>query len=279
MFALYNTLDDDDSDIRSLGANAVSTILGKSMVPQAATKALAEYMLGLDIKGFPAYVACRMTGTTIDQLDIGLVAVKLEPATAQFERASVGDNKLFTEEKQNLWIDEVQDASIWCEIFRKLPLDAFGNDTPDTPSNSFMRNLLDWATESTALLNNAVRRDESIGWASKPEVFAFLFRTCKCINTILDYHHVYALGASDKNATLLQDLETKSVNPSWSGELIKINNSFGEFLEAAVDSTLHPVLVSLLLGRNSLSAEFKRANDPAIGGKLTLIKTSSIRLQ
>ncbi|PBP27011.1 HEAT repeat protein [Diplocarpon rosae] len=257
-FALYNILNDDDSDIRSLGAKAVSVMLRKSMIPQAATKALAEHMLNQNAAGFPSYAVARMTGTLVDQLDNGLLIFKLEPASTQLERASQGDNKLFTEEKQNLWIDEVQDATIWCEIFQTLPLKSFGDNGTDAFSHNLIQALLVWVTESVKLLNKIARKDGAIGWTSKPEVFAVVLCTIKCINSFLEYTEKNILASTSRDG--IRNPCKNFGNTIDSETILKIMEGLESFANAAVENDIHPVLVQTLLERDFLDPSFKRVH-------------------
>ncbi|KAJ5039014.1 uncharacterized protein L3040_006686 [Drepanopeziza brunnea f. sp. 'multigermtubi'] len=268
MFALYNVLEDDDSDVRCLGAKAVSVMLGKSMVPQAATNALTEHMLTQHGKGFASYVVCRMTGTSIDQLGNGLGGVKLEAAATQLEAASQGDNKLFTEEKQNLWADEVQDATIWCDIFRRFPLETFGNNEANAFSNALVQNLLTWVADSVNLLKKSAQMDGAIGWTSKPEVFAVLFRTIKCTNTILDYLDDNVLAKEDDIHSNAE--KSGTIPPEALAETIE---NLEKFTKIAVDSKLHPVLLQTLLERKSLDPKIIRATNITLVNELIPVKS------
>ncbi|KAK2626029.1 hypothetical protein QTJ16_004291 [Diplocarpon rosae] len=258
-FALYNILNDDDPDIRSLGAKAVSVMLRKSMIPQAATKALAEHMLNQNAAGFPSYAVARMTGTLVDQLDNGITKVKLEPAITQLERASQGDNKLFTEEKQNLWIDEVQDATIWCEIFLTLPLNAFGDNGTQAFSHNLIQALVVWVKDSVKLLNKIARKDGAMGWTSKPEVFAVVLCTIKCINCFLEYTEKNILPSANRDG-VRNPYMNFGKNTIDSEAISKIMEGLESFANAAVENDIHPVLVQTLLDRDFLAPSVKRVH-------------------
>ncbi|CAL3968679.1 unnamed protein product [Diplocarpon coronariae] len=244
-FALYNILNDDDSDIRSLGAKAVSIMLRKSVVPQAAIKALAERMLDQNGNGFLSYVVARMTGTPIDQLGNGLVVVKLEPAITQFDRASQVDNKLFIEEKQNLWIDEVQEATIWCKVFQMLPPKSFGENDTDNFRHNLIQALLTWVTDSVGLLNKIARKDGAIGWTSKPEVFAVLLRAIKCICSFLGYTWKNILPLTNKELDRNSDKNLGNmIHPE---DISKIMKGLESFANVAVENDIHPSYVTVVI--------------------------------
>ncbi|KAK6582273.1 hypothetical protein PZA11_004681 [Diplocarpon coronariae] len=271
-FALYNILNDDDSDIRSLGAKAVSIMLRKSVVPQAAIKALAERMLDQNGNGFLSYVVARMTGTPIDQLGNGLVVVKLEPAITQFDRASQVDNKLFIEEKQNLWIDEVQEATIWCKVFQMLPPKSFGENDTDNFRHNLIQALLTWVTDSVGLLNKIARKDGAIGWTSKPEVFAVLLRAIKCICSFLGYTWKNILPLTNKELDRNSDKNLGNmIHPE---DISKIMKGLESFANVAVENDIHPVLIKTLLERDPLDPSLKRAcgQNFSLIRNLTLVK-------
>lgn len=242
MFALYNILDDDDSEIRNLGAKAVSAILRQSLVPQAAQKALASHMLKQRGESFLSYVVSRMTGTPTDRLDNRSSEVKLEPTRTQLDQASQGDNKLFTEEKQNLWHDEVRDAEIWCGIFQKIPLGASGMTGFERFDQRLMASLSEWITNATKTLTEHSRKDTALGWTSKPEVFAVVFRTIKCINACWDHTEQNILPPTGPNAA-----EWKQKSLQWRDDLCATIEQLEELIACYSRIGLHPVLLQTLL--------------------------------
>lgn len=237
------------------------------MVPQAATKALVEHMLSQHgRRDFASYIACQMTGTSIERLSSRFGEVKLEAAATQLEGASQGDNKLFTEEKQNLWIDEVQDASIWCEAFRKLSPEILESNDANALDDNLIRILMVWVADSAKLLNKASQKDGAIGWTSKPEVFAVLFRVIKCINAFLNHLDAKVL------AKKLRSPSSKDTAASAFPGLTGIVEDLETFARTAIDYNFHPVLVQTLLEREPLASIITRSKHASLVGKLSFVK-------
>src|SRR3954463_10346453 len=99
MFALYDTLNDDDDEIRDLSARTVSRLLGTSLVPLAAGVELAKWisMCQGNSPSFAWNVTRRMTGqSTYESMDTH--SLRIVPAEDQFHKAMKDDDSLFIEE-------------------------------------------------------------------------------------------------------------------------------------------------------------------------------------
>lgn len=249
MFALYDILNDDDQEIRDLAASTVSTIIGKQMVPLAASQALADYLLQhhKHSPAFVRYISCRMIGNPTDTLDQGTGVLYLHPVREAFALASVTDNALFAEEKQNLYVDESRDVLLWCQIFNQIPQSTFESNK-ERALHADISAILMWVAQSARLLKGAVAEDAAAGWTSDPRVFRILSTTIMATNYFLDYFHelltssIFELetGLEQKLAEAVADLEV--------------------FVQAAVDSRVHPTLLQSALQRRSLSEETRLRN-------------------
>lgn len=79
----------------------------------------------------------------------------------------VPDNALFAEEEQNLYIDEMREARLWCGVFARAEGSQWDRVTAK---------LVLWAVTSMRAMMAVEDRDGPLGWMSKPKVFAICAR-------------------------------------------------------------------------------------------------------
>ncbi|KAL2064257.1 hypothetical protein VTL71DRAFT_4751 [Oculimacula yallundae] len=248
LFGLHSILNDDDSDIRNLASNAISVILKRQINPQAATAAFAEYLLSeyLHSPTFVKFVVCKMTATSTQ--NIGFIStdpLPLKPAQTQYSEASVNDNQLFAQEKQNLWLDEIENTKIWASTFGKLPQTQFETQPGQNPLHPLVADLVHWVDASAIVLKKASSsEDNALGWTTKPDVFSVLMRSIIVINAVLDLLERFILPAIDESPA------------DWASTGDKLQNdhrgivvNLGEFIGKASTNRLHPVLAQTLLMR------------------------------
>ena len=101
-------------------------------------------------------------------------------------RVSLGDAKredtaLFIEEKQNLYIDEVQEAYYWAKIITKL--------SPSFIDRDSARELEVWAMQGLAALTELAEAeiDGPLGWTTKPEVFTMGLRIIYAAGVVIHW--------------------------------------------------------------------------------------------
>ncbi|KAH6712398.1 HEAT repeat protein-like protein [Leptodontidium sp. MPI-SDFR-AT-0119] len=256
LFGLHSSLNDDDSDIRILASRAVSIILKKQIVPQAATLAFAGHLLNQywDSAIFIKYVICKMTGTTTEYLDRrSKNPLKLKSVQDQYNTASVGDNNLFVQEKQNLWLDEVEEVKVWAGVFIKLRATNFGIDRTDKILHPVLSELIPWVKKSVVVLKKSSSSpDNALGWTTKPEVFSVLMRAIIAVNTVVDYLEQHFLPAIERNPQ------------AWGSKGTDLQKDYQEIIEGlekfvaqSSSNQLHPVLVQAFLSRVSRREEVR----------------------
>jgi hypothetical protein len=186
--ALYDCLNDDDSDIREIAAKIFSEYVSKSLMPLAAQEGIA----GLLLRDYASCsllvwnVVSRMTGS------LELVSREshvLEKPSDMFRAAINVDNTLFVEEDQNLFIDEVREVKFWSSVFKRL---LFQNSKDSKNGDIFTEKtpvmaLLSWTLDAIKALNGITQGDGILGWTSKPAAFSACMRTIICANTLLSY--------------------------------------------------------------------------------------------
>lgn len=190
LFALYDTLNDDDDEIRDLGASTVSSLLGKSLVPLAAQMEFANWisMHHSEVSLFAWNVVRRMTGST------GYEAIEnsggqIRSAEDQFFKAMKDDDSLFVEEEQNLFIDEIREAELWCQIFEKVSIDRSKEAEVMRIWGKPHEELADWVLKGLEALSSLLAKaDGPLGWTSKPAVFSICMRIVLSANSILRHH-------------------------------------------------------------------------------------------
>lgn len=159
---LYDTLNDDDDEVREAGSVAAKSILGQNLVPLEASNRLLQWLIqhfstSADLK---AITASRVAGHRHDQL--------WNSPGAQLAAALRSDDSLFAVEEQNLFIDEVREANRWATVFQNLKWD--GGKSED---GEVLRKLDEWLLDGLAQMQQLLEQEDGpLGWASNPSVFA-----------------------------------------------------------------------------------------------------------
>ncbi|KAI9641579.1 hypothetical protein NHQ30_010391 [Ciborinia camelliae] len=183
---LYDTLNDDDDEIRELGAQIVSSIVGKPLIPLAACEEFAEW---LRLKYpqdqmFGWNVICRITGS--DEFIFHGAYAGLSSPEDQLSAAMKQDDALFVEEEQNLFIDEVREAILWSNIisrdFKMLEENGSGKEHWQQYNH-----LAKWILGALRKLNLLMEKvDGPLGWTSKPSMYASCIRILLGANAIIE---------------------------------------------------------------------------------------------
>jgi len=236
-------LNDDDDEIRNLGASTVSSILKVPLVPLGARTALGEWMLDShDIGSHAGWsIICRMTGNNAQIFDN--IGEPLHPAKAQFSSAMRQDDALFVEEEQNLFIDEVKETKLWSDIFTKgLEIISKGEDV-GSEWYECVSSLASWVIEALDALNALAetKEDGPLGWTSKPSVFASCMRVIKCANTLL---------GSDFTIQVLEQKSQDKTLTTWEGTRKIIYEKVRLFSVLGSRQKLHPALLDSVIDRS-----------------------------
>ena len=164
--ALYESLIDDDDEVRSAAATAASALTGTTAIaPTAAdnlVRWLHEQFAGSD--EFAARVVSRMVGQPYSADSLRLV-----PAAEMLRTAMDFDDSLFAAEEQNLFVDEVKETGRW-------------RGALVAGESSSGRCLEEWVEAGLRCLIGLVaeRRDGPLGWTSDQHVFAVCARVLMC---------------------------------------------------------------------------------------------------
>ncbi|KAK9429678.1 putative death-receptor fusion protein-domain-containing protein [Lipomyces doorenjongii] len=210
-FKLLDFLSDDDQALREIAADFICTFILKSKY--ITTCVYCE-------KSF-AKLLIDMFGNTTETFNgLGLFAerkvIGTEYPARQIEDAFTPDLSLFVVEKQNLYINEVQDAELWAEMIMQLFGKAGDSDTKETS----LKRLTEWEASALKLLLKAINlhgNDGPFGWTSNAEVFGFgrriievyrMLKRCKSVRVEIEaaFNELRRL-ANDKDLHSLWNLE------------------------------------------------------------------------
>jgi len=242
-------LNDDDDEIRDVGAETVSLIMKMSLVPLAAREEFIKHLVFLNgsAASFGWSVVQRLTGSNESTLDTERVSLK--SAEAQFSEALREDDALFVEEEQNLFIDEVREMKLWSNVLGELPQQAqqYLYEGPmDSKHSEPLAALAMWTADGLATLNKTLKADGPLSWISKPSAFAASMRVLVCVNAVLRHHAQYpAMALGTENSA--------STSPIRNSEIQRILNGLEILLTTYQHMNVHPILLSELLSPTSLS--------------------------
>ena len=189
--ALYDSLVDDDEDVRSQGARVASTILSVtastaadtdtttlSLSPPAAKERLL-YFLSENYRS--SVLLCvesirRLTGmdrapeSASANLQDDAFVLHFRPVADLYSEAQTTSNIVFVEERQNLYLDTVSEAESWAQFLLRLD--------PDAWPLSVASDLETWTVEGLAQVLKTLQSgvDGALSPTSKPEVFALFTR-------------------------------------------------------------------------------------------------------
>ncbi|KAB8289792.1 hypothetical protein EYC80_010425 [Monilinia laxa] len=186
LITLYDTLNDDDDEVRELGAEIVSSIVGKPLIPLAACEEFAEW---LRLKYpqdqmFGWNIICRITGSE-EFIFHGSYAGLSSPED-QILSAMKQDDALFVEEEQNLFIDEVREVKLWGHILSREFKLMENNESGEEYWQQYSH-LSNWILEGIRKLNILVEKiDGPFGWTSKPSMFASCVRILLGANVLIE---------------------------------------------------------------------------------------------
>ncbi|KAK4043957.1 putative death-receptor fusion protein-domain-containing protein [Parachaetomium inaequale] len=177
--ALYDSLTDDDDEVRQAAATAASHILGTPLVAPTAADRLVPWLqeqFGSSAE-FKARVVCRMVGqpyhSSSSPRDLDL---QLPPAEDQLRKALDFDDSLFAAEEQNLFLDEVRETARWRE-------GAFQGGDDGDDDDKVLGCLKTWVEAGLRCLIGLVaaeKEDGPLGWTSDQHVFAVCARILLC---------------------------------------------------------------------------------------------------
>ena len=241
--AVYDTLIDDDDEVRDLGALTVSSFLASaafepsnksslSLSPPAAQENLLDFFVNSYKNSTHLWMeaAHRLTGTDLIKLDLMQVrkheepnnrfsrsTLHLRPVSELFVSARTIQNAVFVEEKQNLYIDTAKEAERWAEVLYQID-----NPTRDT---GLALAFETWTVEGLTYLIDTLQSstDGELGETSKPEVFTLITRVVLAAKVLMRCSSLVPSGEKDDVcAARLQKLLDIGIRASLHGLLLDL---------------------------------------------------------
>lgn len=190
--ALYNTLVDDDEDVRDQGAEAVSFLLSAigydestkepasiSLSPPAAKRRLLDFLQSgyHTSSGMCLRATERLTGLPIlsysdSPTESGNTQgeIELRPVAAIFADAEAPQLAVFVEEKQNLYVNPVEEAQAWAGVLLGLGHGAWCDQVVAAMSV--------WTQDGLVHFLDTFKKrgDGPLGLTSQPEIYTLLLR-------------------------------------------------------------------------------------------------------
>lgn len=219
---LYDMLNDDDDELRSLSAPIASRVLSHSSIfPKQtvtlgalpASESLVEFISGnyATQPGLFRHVITRLMKETLSQKK----HTDFRSFETLFEDYSKESLALFEEEKQNLFIDDVREIDTWTKVFGRLDKSAYDKTT--------ISKLDVWVSNGLKYLNDNItssavdgQEDDVLGWTSKPEVYTLgclLFSVASLLIAISEKRE--AGGFKRTLKTLYEKGQVISLHPQW----------------------------------------------------------------
>jgi len=241
---VYDSLNDDDSEIRELASCTAKRILEarstqniQPMVPLVASRKLTQHLIFM----FPTSVALmreglwRLTGSKF------LNECLAPSANQQFSEARRASTALFAIEKQNLFVDEVREAVIWSHVLKRLSKQALIAEHGAALSK--------WLTGGLEKLIEVAETevDGPLGWTSQPNMFILGMRIILATDVLLCWRamtrKVHIPGSSLKLllGRLVAAGESGCLHSMWLelAEEILVNSILGRI--SSIQGILHGV--------------------------------------
>ena len=240
--ALHDTLVDDDEDVRYQGAATVSLLpsaietdlydrqcSNHSLSPPAAKSKLLQFLR----ESYPTSRTLQfraveiLTGLQLSSSDIAVIndcngagAISLRPIKEILADAQKPQLAVFVEEKQNLYIDLVEEAEVWAGLMTGL--------NHDVRDDKLVGALELWTMDGLSYLLELCKTtsDKPSGWASNPETFTIFVRVILATKVV--FVHSKAQSTNGETAEIIHKKHLE------------------ELLALAKSSRLHSLLVDRL---------------------------------
>ena len=233
-FMVYDMTNDDDDDIRNIGAEAATQMnfglssqnhRGQVPVPRVAGQMLCVYIFkSQDSSRDAASEALRrLVGSSPGQHE------RFRPIKELLDKVSNQRDALFGVEKPNLYIDPVREAKVWSRVLKIVQ--------PHYLEQEVLSDLTQWCIDSLERLRarSQGETDGPLGWTSKPEVFALGMRVIYATEVLLKWRSksrsIPSKGFAIRNQLFdLYKVGVKiEIHPLWLQEIGKILKS--EFIK------------------------------------------------
>ena len=229
---LWDILADDDEDVRNAGARIASKVLSNPQsnnkdqkyrhcslsAPAARHKLIHlitrhyQHSESLWNEALQRLKALRSTQQKVPEASHITQACALSSFSIMFEQARTPDTALFVEEKQNLYIDEVEEARVWANFL--CDVNSAGK------AHVLETTLTRWTTDGLGILLQTIdhEKDGPIGWGSNPEVFTLGMRVIFGAKVLI-FHAIEAEKCKEMLWRILQIGAENQLHPLWEAEM------------------------------------------------------------
>lgn len=231
LLSLYTTLNDDDEEIRELGASTVALLTHNLSTPLQAVQDLTTWMVEnySSSVSFARIVVHQMTGSEAAKR----IQLSLDP-----------DNSLFVEEDSNLFVDEVREVRLWTKVFHGLSKKVVEKSHLE---ESALITLASWVLNGLKALDTLLAEEDGpLGSISKPETYYPCLQVLICTNALIQYLTSHYL-ASDGNQLQISEAEATSLN------MKAILRSLKSFISSAEKRKIHEDLIFEVISPDSLA--------------------------
>ncbi|KAK4163458.1 thyroid adenoma-associated protein [Cladorrhinum sp. PSN259] len=181
--ALYESLIDDDDEVREVAAAAAAGTINANLIAPTAADRLVAWMSDHfnNNQEFASRVVSRMIGQTYTP------SLTLTPAEESLKNALDFDDSLFAAEDQNLFIDEIRETIRWRRAFASV--------------DEGLKVWVEQGLETLLRLLEEKGNDGPLGWTSDQHVFAVFARVVLCAVAVVK------VGGDEKVKEMLQRLQ------------------------------------------------------------------------
>jgi hypothetical protein len=226
---LYDLVNDDDDEIRTLAARTTTTLLraqGYTKITDTVPILTAHRLASFLATSFPH--SSDLAKEALRRL-LNTRQLFSEPFAQTLKDVRREDTSLFAQEKQNLYKDDMLDTILWSRVLLSL--------APSSLSVALRKGLDDWVINALNVLQDTSGKEDDgpLGWTSKAEVFTLGVRVFCASEVVMRW------GGERRGKVLLAlaGLEETEVHGLWKERM-------GRVLEREVLGGLRRVRRSLM---------------------------------
>jgi hypothetical protein len=218
IIVLHEFLNDDDEEIRDIAAEIVSKYLAPTSLTHLSAVSQLQWILQNELAGsknaigmgllklcdacqspFPALRLLRKDSWwTKDNCDSTQLDIETFSVSKQLQSALAEKTELFEVEKQNLYLDECQEARFWQEVLSHSRLAQINPATIEAFSRHVLKGV------NTLLQEIDERRDSPLDWTSDEKVFVIGFRLLSAAKVLCIWNKAQRPMEQQDIAKLLQ---------------------------------------------------------------------------
>lgn len=236
-------MNDDDEEIRDIGAAITSSQVESMLIPPAALKRVTAWLIEhcQTSETLLCHAAHLATGSTLllDDKNHQSNFVVVSDSLCEMLR---DDDTLFVEEEQNLYIDDAEEARVWNHVLRECLVAQRRSST----TSKLLLALSTWVLQGLKALSSLASVGGPLDWKIKPPVFVCCLRVISCAKALLAVldHDGLSEGQNGEHgpreeSVTLSDFELSAKS---------IKASLDQFARKAAEFNVHALLLKELIG-------------------------------